>query len=296
MAAEILEQTFAVSGVARLSLSNIRGSVDVRAGEDGSIYVKAVKQPETSNAEHTEIHMEQESDGSVVVKTKYEHSFFRDLFNFQPCKVDYVVTLPRSCVLKVSAVSSSCSVDELAGDLSFDMVSGDLSLGKLDGKLKIATVSGDVTAEGLTGALTLSTVSGRVEVRSAALSSVTANTVSGDIFMDHALSNPGPCRFTSVSGDVRLRLPVDFGCNAALQTVSGRISTNAPVRSNARSHGSQVIEIRGGGQKIYMNSVSGNLLLEQVGEAKDPAPTRREILAGVERGEISVEDALDQLA
>ncbi len=295
MTAEIFEKTFPVSGTARLSLSNIRGSIKVVAGSKDAIQVKAVMHPATGDSKHTEIEMAQDADGAVMVKTRYKRSRLRDFLQVQPCRVDYAVSLPRSCVLKINAMSSDCSVAGLDGDLDINVVSGDLSVSGLAGVLKLGTVSGKVLARELKGDLTLSTVSGDVEIQRSVLSAVAASTVSGEILLESPLSGAGPYRFTSISGNAHLRLPADFSCSAVLQTVSGDLSTNAPTHARSHAHGSQSLDVRGGACKVFMNSVSGNLWLEQAGDAADSASRLRDILVGIENGAITAEDGLAQM-
>ncbi|MEW6093409.1 MAG: hypothetical protein AB1531_05520, partial [Chloroflexota bacterium] len=63
MSSEKIEQTFQISGAARLEVSNIRGSTEIRAGEDGVIHVEAVKHADSGDNERTEIQISQEPDG-----------------------------------------------------------------------------------------------------------------------------------------------------------------------------------------------------------------------------------------
>jgi DUF4097 and DUF4098 domain-containing protein YvlB len=273
---EILEKSFTVAGSARLELSNIRGSVDIHPGADGVITVKAEKQAATGDAKQTKIEMRQESDGSVIVRTRFPEDWLDLLFGAKPCKVDYVITAPRDCQLKVKGVSNSVLVEGFNGDasfktvsgdvtvsaldgyLSFDAVSGKLKLSNLKGKLHLNTVSGDIKGSHLAGDVHLNTVSGGVDFDGSDLLSISASTVSGDLNVETPLAE-GPYKFNAVSGDLTLKLPADTHCSAELQSMSGALSIRFPTTSVLHQNGRHLTDIQGGGVRVSLHSVSGNM-------------------------------------
>ena len=275
---ETIEKTFTVSSPARLNLSNIRGSVEIRPGEDGVIRITAVKRDGTGDPKSTEIEMVQESDGTVKVATHYPEAWWGWIIGSFPCAVDYTIQAPRACSLKVNGVSNEASAGGFEGEFDFHSVSGEMSLRDLKGPTKVSTVSGKleleaisgemrlnsvsgkITGRRLEGRLHLDTVSGRVELEDSNLASAEAGTVSGGMELQTPLGE-GPYRFNSVSGDVELTLPADTRCSAELHAVSGAITTKLPATSTSRRNGSQSVEIQGGGVKVYAHSVSGNLSL-----------------------------------
>ncbi len=279
MSDEIFEQVFQVTGPARLEVNNIRGSVDIRPGADGIITVKAVKQAHTGDGARTEIEMKQEADGSVKVKTRFPEVHLGWLFGSHPCEVDYTITAPRACAIHANGVSNELFAEGFEGDASFKTVSGDLTvralhgalslnsvsgdmeLANLTGSLRLSTVSGDITGTHLSGTVSLNTVSGDVELEQSSLLSVEATTVSGDMEMETALGD-GPYKFNSVSGEVTLKVPADTRCSAELQSISGDISTRLPATSVSRHNGTQTVEVQGGGVKVYLHSVSGDMELK----------------------------------
>ena len=302
MTQKTLERIFQVPDPARLNLSNIRGSVDLQHGEDLQIHVTAVKQAHTGDADETEIEWSQDGDGTVTIATHFRDAAWSWLIGSHPCCVDYVVKAPRSCSLKVKGVSNTLSVDGFEGEFDFYSVSGEVTLHALTGPVRIYTVSGEVSAEGLTGVLHLDTVSGDAEFKKMKLPSVDAHTVSGNVDLQTPLGE-GSYRFKSVSGDVHLRVPPESCCSLELHSISGKIRTDFPLRNTSAMHGSQTAEVQSGGVPISLYSVSGDLSLdcdgELLGEAyarKTPrVEKRRSILEHIERGEMTVEEALDQL-
>jgi len=297
-----IEKTFSVSSPARLSVNNMRGSVEIHPGEEGVLLVTAVKKEHSGDEKRTEIEILQEADGTVKAATRFPDGAWNWLFGSQPCEVDYVVQAPRQCSLKLNGVSSTVLAEGFEGAVSVNSVSGEITLRNLTGAIRIHTVSGDADGESLTGSLDLDTVSGDVTVKESSLSTINANSVSGDIQVRTPLVE-GPFRFKSVSGDVRLSVPPETRCTAELHSLSGDLVSAFPITGSSRQHGSQTVNVQGGGVKLSLHSVSGDLSLDCDGEippAAEPikivsSADRRAVLERVERGELSVAEALGQL-
>ena len=275
---EIIEKTFNVASPAHLNLANIRGSVEIRPGEDGIIHVTAAKDTGSGDEERTEIELSQDMDGTVKVATHFPDGAWSWLVGSFPCKVNYVVQTPRKSFLKINGVSSEIlaggfegefsfqsvsgemNLSELAGPVKVNTVSGDMELADLAGDLNLKTVSGKVSGKRLRGPVHLATVSGRVALEESSLLSVEASTVSGNMVYQTALGD-GPYHFNSVSGDVELLVPPETHCSAEMHSISGKLSTKIQSTSTSRQNGSQTVEVSGGGVKVTLQSVSGNLVI-----------------------------------
>jgi hypothetical protein len=276
---ETIEKTFNVSSPAHLDLSNIRGSVEIRPGEEGVIRITATKNSNTGDARRTEIELSQGADGTVKAATRFPDGVWSWMFGSFPCCVDYVVQAPRKCSLKINGVSNETLSEGFEGEFSFhsvsggmtlrslsgpvkvNTVSGEVELAELSGSLHLTTVSGKVSGKRISGPLHLNTVSGKITIEESSLSSVDATTVSGGMVYQTAVAE-GPYRFNSVSGNVELLVPAETRCSAELHAVSGKLFTKLPATSISQQNGNQTAEIQGGGVKVHLHSVSGNLSLD----------------------------------
>jgi DUF4097 and DUF4098 domain-containing protein YvlB len=280
---EIIEKTFNVASPACLNLSNIRGSVEIRPGEASVIHVTATKDDGSGDEKRTEIELSQDMDGTVKVATHFPDGAWSWLVGSFPCKVNYVVQAPRKSFLKINGVSSDTHAEGFEGEFSFQSVSGETNLRELAGPVKVNTVSGDVELSDLAGGLNLKTVSGRVSgkrlrgpvqlstvsggvaLEESSLTSVEASTVSGNMVYQTALGD-GPYHFNSVSGDVELLIPPETRCSAELRAISGKLTSQIPATSISRQNGSQTAVVQGGGAKVLLQSISGNLSMNVAGK------------------------------
>jgi hypothetical protein len=298
---ETLEQTFHVTSPARLQVSNIRGSVDVQAAEDGIISILAVKNLDSGNADRTKIVIDQDKDGGIQVHTKYPENGAWLFKNSKPCKVDYTIRVPTTCSLSITGVSSTTAAHGVNGAVSVNSVSGSVRLSEIDGKISLNTVSGPFTGENLTGSLEVDAVSGATNILNSKLDRINVSTLSGDSFLDTSLGK-GPYRFNTISGDVKLKLPEGSSYTIRTNSISGRVKTSHQNHNAFLRRGKKIIE-NGGGVLIHHNSISGDFAVDSgVTPSRESASNdvstssnpnqRMQILDRIASGEISVEDAL----
>jgi len=314
MSGDTIEKTFQVAAPARLILSNIRGSVIIRPGALDVIQVKAVKHGGFDNGKDA-VEIEQDSDGTVRVETRSHEAMFG--FLSHPPRVDYTLEVPQDIHLDASCISSSLEINGLKGVFKLKTVSGDMKLDDLSGSFRFNAVSGKINGSHLEGVLELEAVSGGARLLESNFPSADASTVSGNLTLQTSLAD-GPYQFGSVSGDVRLLVPADTRCNAELKSVSGSIRSSLPAITSRIGHGMKVTQIQGGGTAVRLKSVSGDLSIETEGvpataiQDDEPAPERplipvppvparepeppplstAEILQRIERGEMTVDEAI----
>ena len=279
MSEEKLEQLFQVNVPAHLVVKNIRGSVVINPGEENTIRVTAIKHVDTGDAGLTQVELTQDADGSVQAVARYPGESFGWISGKNPCKVDFIILAPSKCSTRVNGVSCDVSISGLEGEMechtvsgdlvlhdlagSFDLhtVSGDVEMANVSGSMEIHTVSGDVEGKHISGEQKLDSVSGDIELKESTIPSVQAKSVSGEFKFETPLSD-GPYNFHTVSGDVKLKVPAETRCSLELHSLSGRITSRLTETSSQRDHGTQTVEVQGGGVKVTLGSVSGGLKLE----------------------------------
>ncbi len=128
----------------------------------------------------------------------------------------------------------------------------------------ISSVSGDVHVSGVTGKLRSSSVSGNVEIKDVS-GSVNATSVSGDVSVEISrFEGNDDMKFSSVSGDVDIRLPANLDADIDMSSFSGSIKTDFPIEvrsekytTRQHAHG----RVGNGSRSLNMSSVSGSLSL-----------------------------------
>jgi hypothetical protein len=153
-------------------------------------------------------------------------------------------------------------------------------------RVSMATVTGDVYASGLHSPVRAASVSGSVHVSSDG--PVQATSVSGDVEATMGRTGGESLRFTSVSGNVTLRVPASTDADFSARTLSGTIDSDFPlelgsangrrgrrddddddddrptrvhVRIGQEAHG----RLGRGGPELRVNTVSGDISLVRIG-------------------------------
>ena len=300
---EMVERSFNCGEQASLLLSNIRGKVSIQAGDDHLISIRAEKILDSGDADNTVIELSQDDDGKVIASTHYDPYGFRFFRRSMACRVNYDILVPSNCDLKIRGVSNIARIDGISGEMDISTVSGDLGLYSLTGELKIKSVSGNVQAERISAPARIDTVSGDLHFKMSNIPSLQAKTVSGDLTLETRLGN-GPYDFNAVSGDIRVEVSRVMGLTVDSSSLSGELICSIPQCSSNSSRNHQRVEILGGGVEIRHKSVSGDFCLASTGEIDEPVElpspvsdqvvkvAHSEILASIERGELSVDEAL----
>ncbi len=127
------------------------------------------------------------------------------------------------------------------------------------------TVSGDVEAEGLESDVHASSVSGDVIVSTSGVA--TASTVSGSLDIAIGDLDWDDLSYSTVSGDITLRLPANLDADVEFTSLSGDFDTDFDMdvtRSRERFVGSEVEgRIGSGGRDITFKTVSGDVRLRE---------------------------------
>ena len=294
--------SFEVGSPAKLIVKNIRGQVELVPGEDDKIKIEVISHLGDGDPEYTEVYLEQEKDGTVRAEVRVPKSAFA-IFNRKPQRIDFKIEAPVQTDVRVKVVSGSIQARGLEGNLDFGTVSGGISLEDLSGRLDLDSVSGKITGARLKGRTFLSVVSGAIEMHECDFPSLKATTVSGKAEVQTKLGE-GPYKLDAVSGSLLLVVPEDSGCVVEASAVSGRFYTDLAVSQSQVGRRKWNVRIGDGGPGVKMKTVSGKMRLLSSFEAQGTVPgevklsqtQHKDVLSRLSEGEITVEDALNELA
>lgn len=304
MSEKIHSQEFTVDGTPTVRIGNIRGSVTVSPGPDGQVSITAV---ERGSDDRTRVEIGQEADGSIYARTRYENTgFVSGLRGDRPNEVDYTVTVPAQADLTVKCVSADTDAQGISGDIRLKSVSGEVRTAGLSGDLHLETVSGRITGDRLSGPIVLRTVSGDASLTGSDLPSLRATSVSGSLELETPIGG-GPYEIRTVSGTVRVRTADRPSGRVHFKSVSGSAYDGSgrlrPSGGSSRPGSKKALYVLSeDGPDIYFSSVSGSLkLLTEEGAAPGPVviektgPGRMEILEKIASGEMSVDEAVEEM-
>lgn len=135
---------------------------------------------------------------------------------------------------------------------------GDLAIDSFRGSLEIRTLNANVKVTNSTGPLTINTISGNLEV----------------VFS--SVSQEAPTSLASISGLVDVTIPAGEKATFNVNSMNGNVYNNLDLKSvkesepDKRAEGMKAIRsdvgeftLNGGGQKILLKSITGNIYLRK---------------------------------
>ncbi|HZX71282.1 MAG TPA: DUF4097 family beta strand repeat-containing protein [Rhodanobacter sp.] len=270
----------AASANAKISISNIAGSVNVTAWDRNQVEVsgelgEGAKPLEiTGDNDHL----------SIKVESRGGSGWFNFGGDSRMGPSTLELHVPRTASLDVNVISAPLAIDGLAGgrmkintisgnvrihartpSLEVNSVSGSIEFSGEAGQASLQTVSGGILAPELGGKAKLQTISGRIQAGGGPWQDLTLSTVSGDVQLSGGLAGGGDVNVDSMSGDVQWRLPADTSATLHASSFSGDLRSDFGTPTQAR-HGpgsSLDASLGTGNGKIHIETFSGDLRLRK---------------------------------
>ena len=224
-----------------VNVRNISGDVIVNGYEGQAIIVTAIK----SGRDRDKVNIEDRSTGNTVdVRVDYPD-------RCEDCEVEvkFEVKVPSRIAYKFN---------------SFSSVSGDVSVTGVSGELSAKTVSGNTTVNNVSGSVNATSVSGNTRVGKVA-GTVSAKSTSGNVEVEIvSLDGAGAMEFTSVSGDVQVKLPGNPDAEVKLSSMSGRLKTDFPLTIEESKYGTGRKangRLGNGSRNLKISTISGDVSL-----------------------------------
>jgi len=217
-------QSLDLTGVRRLNVRMVAGSIDVvgssEGAEDGaaSVEVSQLEGPllVTQDGDTLTIAHERLTWGGLL-------DWVSNFGNRQSAVVS--VSVPEGCPVELGVVSADAVVSGVTAATKVKSVSGDVTVDGTRADISAQTVSGALETRDLAGRLKFTTVSGDLTVVRSSSDRVTAETVSGDLTLDLDVPDDARLDLKSVSGDVTVRLPEGAELQVEVKTMSGSLDS-----------------------------------------------------------------------
>lgn len=271
-----ISENRAVSGDARIDVSNVRGSITVSGWDKPEV---AISGSLGSGSKGLAI----DGDAThliIKVRGPDRGGWFNWGNDAQMGDTTLDIKVPRGAELKIDAVSADVNVggvdgralnvnsvsgklrlDSGAKELDIDSVSGNVELTAKSAKAHVETVSGNIRARGLGGEIRFETVSGDIEADNDDYRELDAGTVSGDLNLRGTPAADANIAVKTMSGDVRLHLPESIAGQLHASTFSGDIRSDfGTVKEPEHGPGSSLDATLGDGRaRIKLETFSGDI-------------------------------------
>ena len=238
--AQDFQKSYNLAAGGSVIIQNVSGDVELKGYEGDAIVISGYKE----GRDREQVEVEDRSNANTIeVGVRYPRNCNCD------ASVRFEVRVPRSTRYNFERISTA---------------SGNISASNITGRLKTNTASGDVTVSDVNGEVSASSASGNVRVGEIR-GTVSASTASGDVDVEIAqLEGAGDMKFSTASGNVRVRLPSNLDAEVFMSTASGSLETNFPIEIKKPRYGpsSQARGLLGSGSRsLRISSASGDVSL-----------------------------------
>ncbi len=238
--AQDFQQSYKLAAGGSISVKNLSGDINVVGYDGDAVVVNGYRQ----GRDRDMVEVQDRSAGNrVEVGVRYP----------SPCNCDasvqFEIRVPRSMTYEIGKISTA---------------SGDIEVTGVRGTVSVSTASGDVLVKDVNGRINASTASGEMRVKDV-VGAVSAQSASGNVEVEIAqLSGTEDMKFSSASGDVRVRLPANLDADISMSTATGDIETDFPIEIKEQRYGpgSQAQARLGSGSRtIRISTASGDVSL-----------------------------------
>jgi hypothetical protein len=238
--AQDFQKTYQLSADGSINVRNVSGNVIITGYDGQQITVNAIKTGRDRDLVQVE---DLSSANRLELRARYPKHCNCD------ASIRFEVQVPRSVRYNFEELYSA---------------SGNIEVRDVAGAVHINTASGDVRVQNVSGRVDASTASGHMRVIGVA-GSVSARTASGDVDVEMTrVDDNRRMEFSSASGDVSVRLPLNIDADVEMSSASGEVKTNFPLAVETEHYGPGQ-RARGrlgsGSRRLHISSASGNVSL-----------------------------------
>ena len=266
--AQDFQRSYRLAQGSKVGIKNVAGDVLVKGYDGTDIQVTAFKEGRDRDRLTIE---DFSSGGSVDVRVKYP----------QDCNCEasirFEVQVPRALNYNYDAfstVAGNIKIEEVMGMIRADNVSGLILLHNVAGAMYASSFSGDVVIE--RGTETASRSNGRWRrgyrryfPGDQPAGSVLAKSISGNVkvaLVQLANSSLNQMEFSSLSGNVEVKMPNNLGADVEMSTIIGKLETDFPltvVKSEIGLGSSARGRVGDGSRTLKITSTAGNVSLRK---------------------------------
>lgn len=172
--------------------------------------------------------------------------------------------------IRVETVNGDIRVEGGSEEIRLESVSGSVWLEGSRGRITLGSVHGNLTGRDLAGEVHAETTNGSVRFRDAAVQSLEARSVNGDLLWEGSVLARGRYLLDTHNGSVRLRLPASASAVVTATTWHGNMRSEFPVQTTPGGLGRTLRFTlgTGGPTRIDITTFQGEIVLER----RDPTP------------------------
>jgi len=288
------DRSFAVSGPVRLELSGASGDVQITGSADGKVHVHADVRSSGMGFGSPQKRMGELVSHPPVEQRGNTIRIGKDMTHLRNLGISYTIEVPHDTEVDSTVASGSQTIRDIRGPVKSQSASGairvehidrdaqltamsgsveasdvgdDVHASSVSGNVSVANAKGDVRINALAGVIQVVKPGGRVDADTAsgtvnvqgATNDVKAHSASGQISVQGNPAANSYWELKTVSGEVQLSVPSSANFQLSADATSGDIRADVPIVIEEQGKHSLRAHVGGGGARVEVHSVSGNI-------------------------------------
>ena len=253
------DDTFALGDNPRLVVRGFNGRIRVRAGEPGSIRVRArLKKPRGIKYRAV-----QEGDlVTVEAKPNRQSEGFLQGFSRQSSGANIEVVVPITTSVDLATSNGPVELQGTEGGGTVQTKNGPIRVENFKGALNATTKNAPITVKTLSGSAELSSSNSRVSIEDAH-GRFDARTTNGTIKFQGSIEPGNSNRLSTVNGNIKVALDSDPSLELTAATVNGRIRCEVPGFVASVEKRQQLKGTVGEGEaELIAKTVNGSIVIQ----------------------------------
>ena len=253
------DDTFAVGDNPRLVVRGFNGRIRVRAGEPGSIRVRArLKKPRG-------IKYRAVQEGELVTveaKPDRQSEGFLHGLSRQSSGANIEVVVPIATSVDLATSNGPVELQGTEGGGTAQTKNGPIRVENFKGALNATTKNAPITVKTLSGSAELSSTNSRVSIEDAH-GRFDARTTNGSIKFQGSIAPGNGNRLSTTNGNIKVALDADPSLNLTAATVNGRVRCEVPGFVAAFEKRQQLKGTVGEGEaELIAKTVNGSIAIQ----------------------------------
>jgi hypothetical protein len=238
--AQDFQKSYSAAKDETIRIHTISGDIKVDGYDGTKIVVEGYKVGR--NRERVEI-VDRSGDSRIDLEVHYPENCNCD------ASVNFQVRVPNGISFNfdnIRSVSGNVHLGDVAGHVRAESISGSVGVSNVSGVVSATSVSGNVSVNNVSGIVNAGSTSGNV-----------------DVYL-RRVEGAGDMSFSSISGRVSVKVPVDLDAYVVMDTLSGSLKTDFPLEIQQRRYGPGYLargRLGAGTYRISIKSVSGRVSL-----------------------------------
>lgn len=249
---ETRDDSFIVGENVNLIVTTMNGSIDIEAGDDGEVRVRATLEYPSK----IEYELIQDGD-TITVNVRQIGKFV--LFGGRP-GADITITTPASTDLELRTSNGHIEVRGTEGSAYLKTSNGRLALNDVTGTFDARTSNGRIEVDTMDGTARLRTSNGSMDI-SGLRGGVDAETSNGSISFDGELTAGGDNRLVTSNGSVHVELRGTPSVSLDASTSNGSVNSQRPILATVTKENHIVGSYGDAEADLYIRTSNGSVTI-----------------------------------